>query len=53
MVGTNVVTCYWTCSLSLLVIGWTILGNWFPTKCGVYVGGTTCCLGTGYSYLNT
>jgi hypothetical protein len=36
--------------LSLLVIGWTTIGNWFPMEYGVYVGSTTSCLGTRYTF---
>ncbi len=43
MVGTNVVTRSKTSLMSLLVTSWTTRGNWFPTKCGEYVGGTIGC----------
>jgi len=48
MVGTSVVTSYWTCCLSLLVSSWPTVTNWFPIKHGIYVGGITNCqvLGT-------
>ncbi len=53
MVGIGAITSCWIGYLSLLAIGWTTVENWFSTKYGVYVGGTTSCLGTGYTFLGT
>jgi hypothetical protein len=53
MVGTSVIIGCWTSYLSMLIIGWTIVGNWFPIECGVCVGGTIGCSSTGYTYLGT
>jgi len=48
VVGTNIITSCWIGCLSLLVNGWTTVGNWFPTRNGIYVGGTIGYLGTQY-----
>jgi hypothetical protein len=53
VVGIDAIICCWTSCLSLLVISWTIVENWFPTEFGIYVGGTIGCLGTGYTFLGT
>jgi len=53
MVRIGAITSCWTCCLSLLAIGWTIVRNWFPIEHGVYVGGTIGCPGIGYTFPNT
>jgi hypothetical protein len=53
MVGINVVTCCQTSCLSFLITSWTTIGNWFPIEFGIYVGGTTCCSGTRYTFPST
>jgi hypothetical protein len=53
MVGIGAIIGCWTCCLSLLVIGWTIVGNWFPIEYVVYVGGTIGCWSTRYTFPGT
>jgi hypothetical protein len=43
VVGIDAIIGYLISCLYLLVIGWTIVGNWFPTEYGIYVGGTIGC----------
>jgi hypothetical protein len=50
VVGSGVVTYCWIGPLSLLVIDWTSVRNWFPIVRGVYIGGTTSSSCVGYTY---
>ncbi len=53
MVGIGAIVGYWIGCMSLMVISWTIIGNQFPTKYGVYVGGTLGCSSTRYTFPST
>jgi len=53
VVGIDVVTSCWTSCLSLFVIGWTTIKNWFPIEFGIYVGGTIGCSSTKYTFSGT
>ncbi len=48
MVGTNTIIGYWIGLMSILITNWTTVQNWFPTICGVNVGGIIGYSNNGY-----